>query len=68
MKTFLNFSAVVAFFAILGLIGTCDRADEIVYTMDQETYNEIVDTLTSKDGKPSNLQISDYYLTNYGND
>lgn len=61
MKTTHLILGLAIFFA-MGWLGTFERADEIIYTMPQSTYDAIKDSLTAHGRTPSDKQIADYYL------
>ena len=60
---------VLGFIYLLGVVGSYDHADEVVYSMDDQVYELIV----KKIGKASNKDVAKEYLDNreyydnYGN-
>lgn len=68
MKTIKTIICVVAVIAGLGWLGTIERADQIIYIMDEETYEEIKEKLTCHGRTPSDRQIAEFYLDNYAHD
>lgn len=65
MKTALSIFSVIAFIAILGFAGNCDRVDSIIYNMPDETYKEIKKELSCHGREPSDSQIAEYFLDKY---
>lgn len=61
MKT-LKFLAAVSIFILFGFLGTFDRAEAVIYTMPEETYYAIKDSLTCHGKAPSDHKIAEYYL------
>lgn len=52
--------AVFGFIYLLGIVGSYDYADEVVYSMDAEIY----EVITKKIGKASNKAVADEYMKN----
>lgn len=52
--------ATIAFIYALGIVGSYDYADEVVYSMSETTYNEII----KKIGKSSNKEVAAEYFSN----
>lgn len=52
--------ATIAFIYALGIVGSYDYADEVVYSMSETTYNEII----KKIGKSSNKEVAAEYFNN----
>lgn len=50
----------IAFIYALGIVGSYDYADEVVYSMSENTYNEII----KKIGKSSNKEVAAEYFSN----
>lgn len=50
----------IAFIYALGIVGSYDYADEVVYSMSENTYNEII----KKIGKSSNKEVAAEYFNN----
>lgn len=65
MKTIKTIICVMAVIAGLGWLGTIERADQIIYTMDEETYEEIKEKLSCHGKQPSDCEIAEFYLNNY---
>lgn len=59
-KIFWATIATVAFVYLLGVVGSYDLADEVVYTMNDEVYEAI----TEKIGKASNKEVAAEYFSN----
>ena len=51
---------MLGFLYILGVVGSYDHADEVVYSMDDQVYELIV----KKIGKASNKDVAAEYLEN----
>lgn len=58
MKKFLVVCLVIAFFLVLGRAGHYDRCSEIVYEMNDATYEEIYNIVGTHD----EIVIAEYYL------
>ena len=52
--------ATIAFIYALGIVRSYDYADEVVYSMSENTYNEII----KKIGKSSNKEVAAEYFNN----
>lgn len=50
---------VLAFLAVMGIAGSHDLADQVVYTMDEEVYYTILDTLGDD---CSNIAVANEYI------
>lgn len=51
---------MLGFLYILGVVGSYDHADEVVYSMDDQVYELII----KKIGKASNKDVANEYLEN----
>lgn len=58
----LKITLAIATFIAIGFLGTFERAEQVIYTMDEETYHAIKDSLTFHGRTPSDRQIAKYYL------
>lgn len=65
MNTLKAICCVAVFIAGLGLLGRADQVDQIIYTMDEDIYTEIVTRLSQHGDTPSKSEIADYFLENY---
>lgn len=65
MKTIKSIICVTAIVVGLGWLGTIERADQIIYTMDNEVYEEIKEKITCHGRTPSDRKIAEYYLEHY---
>lgn len=62
IKLFMAVCCIVAFFALLGVIGDYDYTSQVLYTMSYEDYMETKDVLTEQNGKePSEREIAHYW-------
>lgn len=52
--------AIAGFIAVMGIAGTYDYADQVVYTMPDATYQAI----TKRIGKASNVKVAKEYMSN----
>lgn len=66
MKTVKSILAVTAFLFVLGYAGHTDMTNEVIYTMTQEEYEEIKDSLSVNGEEPSEKEIARYYLKKEG--
>lgn len=57
--------SLIAFLYVLGKIGNAERTDEIIRSMDENTYNKIQDSLRIHGEYPSDEQVAKFYLENY---
>lgn len=53
--------ACIGFISLLGITGTYEYADEVVYNMPEEAYYKILDTLGDD---PSNRAVAAEYMEN----
>lgn len=53
--------AIFGFLWLMGIAGSCDYADEVVYNMDEEVYYTILDTLGDD---CSNKAVAAEYMNN----
>lgn len=60
-QTLVFVSGFILFLLIIGLVGGVERTEQIVYTMPQEAYEQIVIELGVK---ASDFQIAERYLSN----
>ena len=51
---------VIGFIYVLGVVGSYDFADEVVYSMDNQVYEMIIEKI----GKASNKDVCEEYLAN----
>ena len=60
-KTIISIVSVIAMFIVFGIAGNHEWADQVVYTMPQDTYTAV----TSRLGKgASTLEIANEYIKN----
>lgn len=59
-----TFMGAVAFY-VLGTLTTAEHDEDVIASMSEATYREIVDTLTVDGNKPSDRQIVTYYFERY---
>ena len=52
--------ATIAFMSVLGIVGSYDYADEVVYSLSNEAYEAII----AKIGKASNKEVAAKYFSN----
>lgn len=52
--------ATIAFLSVLGIVGSYDYADEVVYSLSNEAYEAII----TKIGKASNKEVAAEYFSN----
>lgn len=62
MKTLKGIAVTVFILAALGLAGTSDRTNQIIYTMPGDTYQSIRDSLESAGIHATDYRIAEYYV------
>lgn len=62
----LTIAGILGFFMLLGWAGRMDYNEQVVLRMPQEVYDEIVETLTVRNGsQPSQSEIVAWYDEHY---
>lgn len=56
---------LLAALLLLGLAGSADRVEQIIYNMPDTTYQEIKSKLTVDGDTPSDRTIADFYIKHY---
>lgn len=59
-KILFTIAAIAGFIYLLGIVGSYDHADEVVYSMSDEVYEAITDKI----GKASNRDVAAEYFNN----
>ena len=62
MKATLITICVISFFIILGLAGTAERNEQIIYNMSETTYHQIKDKLGEG---CTDQQIAEYFISQF---
>lgn len=65
MKKFLYILSTLAVVYAFMRAGHSDMVSQVIYTMPEDIYEDIVDSLRMQGNEPSDEMIADFYIENY---